>query len=397
MDTLETPSLTRTITCFALNRFLERTAYYGVRTMILLYMFYKVGLPKHEAADIYGWLAYTVYLCYLLGGVLGLFVRPVLLMLPGALLQTLGCFLLAIPQDLTLYIGLILFVLGTGIHGTNCLTGLSTTLPGSRKRLDGAFSVYYLAINGGALIGSIGLGLLSEGFPWGYMVGFMICGVCTLLSILPFLIDYKIFINSNSYIINSGNTSGIVPEPSKIILLAVSPFAVVIFWYLWSIISPATQLPVTAWSGQFAFILQTLLTVGIAIVVTIWWLLHPSSSLVKLAIGFALLALLYVCMNWLFPEIKTTDSLTWFLSFGLLLSIAELLITVPLLSVIGWLAPGRLRSVFYAVYLFAGSAITNWLVARTADSNGLMVMLAFLLAVLFFVYSLLAMKKRPRA
>lgn len=57
---------------YTLSRTLERASYYGIRTLLVLYMIDKtINMPQQQALAIYGWLAISVIVSQVLGAILG--------------------------------------------------------------------------------------------------------------------------------------------------------------------------------------------------------------------------------------------------------------------------------------------------------------------------------------
>ncbi|MGH9387074.1 MAG: peptide MFS transporter [Vicinamibacterales bacterium] len=146
----------------------ERFSYYGMRGFLILYMTAAVdvgglGLGTPVAAAIYGTYTSMVYLLGLLGGWLAdrlLGQRRAVLY--GGILIASGHFSLAFPSMSTFYLGLALIVIGTGLLKTNISVIVGQLYELRDRRRDAGFSIFYMGINLGAMIGPLATGLLAQ-------------------------------------------------------------------------------------------------------------------------------------------------------------------------------------------------------------------------------------------
>jgi POT family proton-dependent oligopeptide transporter len=155
----------------------ERFSFYGMQGILLIYLYYStaqggLGIDQTAATSIVGAYGGLVYLSTILGAWLAdrvlsaertLFYSAIVVMVGHIALALL-------PGLLGVGVGLVLVAIGSGgVKAT--ATSLVGTLyaPGDPRR-DAGFSLYYLGINLGALVGPILTGLLqtSLGFHWGF-------------------------------------------------------------------------------------------------------------------------------------------------------------------------------------------------------------------------------------
>jgi POT family proton-dependent oligopeptide transporter len=177
----------------------ERFSYYGMRAILVLYLTSPTtgmrkrpeGAPEGfnpgpgwsdaDANTLLGWYAGLVYLTPILGGLIAdqligthrsMVVGGVLIMLGHLALGLSGL----VPDSASIAAmapfvgGLALIVIGTG-HFKPCVSVMVGQLyPAGHPRRDGAFSIFYMGINVGALIGGLICGLLGEqvGWHWGF-------------------------------------------------------------------------------------------------------------------------------------------------------------------------------------------------------------------------------------
>jgi POT family proton-dependent oligopeptide transporter len=93
---------------------------------------------------------------------------------------------MAVASTPTFYLGLILIVIGTGLLKPNVSTMVADLYPEGGARRDAGFSIFYMGINTGAIIGPTITSLLGERYNWHW--GFSAAGVGMVLG----LIQYKL-------------------------------------------------------------------------------------------------------------------------------------------------------------------------------------------------------------
>ncbi len=155
----------------------ERFSYYGMRAILLLFLIDNVrgglGLTEAEGAAIYGIYTSSVYLLSLPGG----WVADNLLgqrraIWFGGIIIMLGHIILAVPASTSLfYLGLVVVSIGTGLLKPNISTLVGELYPEGGARRDAAFSIFYMGINLGSLLGITIVGYLGQRVGWHYGFG----------------------------------------------------------------------------------------------------------------------------------------------------------------------------------------------------------------------------------
>jgi dipeptide/tripeptide permease len=157
------------------GEFAERSSYYGMRAILLLYLTEAIHLSTTAAGPIYAGFKMACYFLPLLGGIvadrwLGRYWTIVGFSVP----YVLGHFILGIPNEVAMVVALALLAGGSGVIKPSISPLLGETYehqrPGNRQLLDAAFRLFYLSINIGALLSQLAMPMLRDKF--GYSVAF---------------------------------------------------------------------------------------------------------------------------------------------------------------------------------------------------------------------------------
>jgi POT family proton-dependent oligopeptide transporter len=188
----------------------ERFSYYGMQSLLVLYMTKTLLLTPHVeqiagfaaferiiqavyqpgastqavASAIFGLYTSLVYLTPILGGILAdqLLGKTRTIVL-GGLLMAAGHFLMAF--DASFLLALLCLVLGTGCFKGNIAGQVGALYgEGDLRRAD-AFQIFYLGINAGVIAAPLIAGTLGETVGWHY--GFGVAGVGMLVALVIYL------------------------------------------------------------------------------------------------------------------------------------------------------------------------------------------------------------------
>ncbi|MBO6621778.1 MAG: peptide MFS transporter [Balneola sp.] len=218
----------------------ERFSYYGMRALLVLFMTTEavgdnpgLGLGVGEAAAIYGIYTFFVYVLSLPGGWVAdqLWGQRKAVFVGGCIIAA-GHFSMAVPTTTFFFIGLALIVVGTGLLKPNVSSMVGDLYPEGGARRDAGFSIFYMGINFGAILGPLLCGLLGEGYNWHY--GFSLAGFGMLLGLVSYKIGGKYLGEAGDLKIN--DSPEVLKKRSRIFYGIVSflAAAVVIFGFLMS-------------------------------------------------------------------------------------------------------------------------------------------------------------------
>jgi proton-dependent oligopeptide transporter, POT family len=177
------------------TEFWERFSYYGMRALLVLFMTDAVrggmGMGTQQASAIYGLYTFGVYVLALPGGwiadrIMGQ--RKAVLL--GGIIIALGHYTMAVPTDVTFYLGMFFIVVGTGLLKPNVSSVVGDLYPEGGARRDAGFSIFYMGINFGALLGPIACGYLGERVDW--HLGFGAAGVGMTFGLLQYVLGAKL-------------------------------------------------------------------------------------------------------------------------------------------------------------------------------------------------------------
>ena len=170
----------------------ERFSYYGMRALLILFMTAAstgenpgLGLDVGTAAAVYGLYTGLVYLLSLPGGWVAdnLWGQRKAVYVGGWIIAA-GHFSMAVPTTTTFYGGLVLIVLGTGLLKPNVSTVVADLYPQGGAARDAGFSIFYMGINLGALVGPLLCSFLGETYNWHW--GFSAAGFGMVLGLIQF-------------------------------------------------------------------------------------------------------------------------------------------------------------------------------------------------------------------
>lgn len=196
----------------------ERFSYYGMRAIFTLFMTKALFFDKALASEIYGNYTGLVYLTPLVGGyVADRYWGNRKTILVGGVLMGMGHFCMflsaanysniAFAQPM-LFLGLGLLILGNGFFKPNISTMVGQLYQAGDKRIDAAFTIFYMGINLGAFFAPLICGGLGDtGNPADFKWGFLAACIGMIISIFSFeLLKNKLIITP------TGEGIGLVPK-----------------------------------------------------------------------------------------------------------------------------------------------------------------------------------------
>jgi proton-dependent oligopeptide transporter, POT family len=174
----------------------ERFSYYGMRAILLLFMVASIenggmGLDDKTGGAVYGLYTMFVYLLALPGGWLAdkFFGLRKSIFYGGCLIAA-GHLILAFPFTETFFVGLLFIVAGTGLLKPNVSSMVGEIYPSDDQvRRDSGFSIFFMGINIGGLIGPFIVGYLGQKVDWHY--GFAAAGIGMIAGVIQYKLTEK--------------------------------------------------------------------------------------------------------------------------------------------------------------------------------------------------------------
>ncbi|MEJ7767763.1 MAG: peptide MFS transporter [Chitinophagaceae bacterium] len=197
----------------------ERFNYYGMRAILIYFMTDALLLNKPFASILYGGYTGLIYLTPLVGGFIAdRYWGNRQSIITGGLIMALAEFILFACSSLyktapetssfLFYTGLGVMIIGNGFFKPNISSMVGQLYPARDKRLDAAYTIFYMGINVGGMLGPFVCGLVGntgnpDDFKWAFLTG----GIGMILSVITFNY-YK-----NKYVISyDGKPVGAVPK-----------------------------------------------------------------------------------------------------------------------------------------------------------------------------------------
>jgi len=181
----------------------ERFSYYGMRAILLYYMYYSVqdgglGMDKTTAASVMAIYGSLVFLSSVIGG----FVSDRILgsrktVFYGGILIMLGHIALATPfGQVALYLSIALIIFGTGFLKPNISDMVGGIYEKEDDRRDAGFSIFVFGINLGAFVAPYLVGYLGQ--EVNFHLGFSLAAIGMFFGLVKYVLDGKKYLPESS-------------------------------------------------------------------------------------------------------------------------------------------------------------------------------------------------------
>jgi POT family proton-dependent oligopeptide transporter len=390
----------------------ERFSYYGMRSLLALYMvkhlfiepdvgrrvlgfnavaslyqtlFHSAWAAQPLQSWVYGLYTGFVYFTPFFGGLLAdriLGQRRTVVV--GAVLMAIGHFMMA--SERMFFPALITLILGNGCFKPNISTQVGLLYPPGDKRRDRAFSIFYVGINLGAFLAPLVCGTLGQNPKLGWHYGFGAAGVGMVLGLIFYLMNQKHLapdvLAQRKVAVAPAKQPMTREEWLRVGAICVACFVVAAFWavyeqqgntlQLWADANTrwkflGVTLPSTwyqAFNPFMIFFFTPLLT-------SFWGWQAASgkepSSVTKMAMGLVLLGVGFIFMIVAANGLATPDakrSILWLVGSTAIFTLGELYLSPIGLSFVTKVAPVRIVSMMMGVWFlanFIGNYMTGYL------------------------------------
>ena len=199
----------------------ERFNYYGMRAILVLFITEALLFDKVFASHLYGSYTSLVYLTPLLGGYIAdRYWGNRRSIIAGGVVMAIGEFILFIcgsvyhqAQGLStalFFTGLGFMIAGNGFFKPNISSLVGQLYPKGDRRIDAAYTIFYMGINTGGAIGPFVCGLVGEtGDPSDFRWAFLAAGIGMTISVLV-----QLFFQHKYVVDPDKNVLGLVPKDS---------------------------------------------------------------------------------------------------------------------------------------------------------------------------------------
>ena len=387
----------------------ERFSFYGMRSLLVLYMTKYLLLPEHSGAviglngvrraleavfgplpvqplssQIWGFYTALVYFTPIFGGLLADRVlgrrRTVVI---GAVLMAIGHFMMAVEQ---LFLFALLFlIIGSGAFKPNISTQVGGLYAPGDHRRDRAYSIFYVGINIGAFLAPLVCGSLGEEVGWHYGFAAAGVGMCIGLGIYLYALPLLPADDMQKRAAHAAQNEPLGgPQRRAIIALLVLLIPNTLFWgcyeqqgntiVLWAdantdrtihLFGLTAQIPTTSFLAFNPFMIFAFTPLVVAL-----WTRQAArgsepSTIGKMALGCFGLTIAYLIMALAaFHSGGDNASWLWLLGFFVVFTLGELYLSPVGLSFVTKVAPVRLLSMLMGVWLassFTGGFLAGWL------------------------------------
>ena len=391
----------------------ERFGYYlmiGIFTLYLKDAEKGFALSEQEASDLYGTFIALVFLTPFIGGLLAdrvLGYRKAITI--GGILMGIGYCLMSIHSLNALYIAMTFIIVGNGFFKPNISTIVGQLYREGDPRKDGAFSIFYMGINLGALLAPLVIGMLADDWfavtgkgpdgkeiilQYGYKYGFLAAAIGMGLGQIFFNLFSKKYLleiglkpavkskeeKAADKVIKSNEVIDPVMkriERQRLAVIFILTFFVIFFWAGFEQAGSSLTLytdkyidrHVGGWEIPTTFFqsFNPILIVALAPIFA-WFFASKFgakiSTPVKMSLGMIILGIGFFFMIMATYEVKTSGTgsaevvqqkaaLIWLLLTYFLHTIAELCLSPVGLSMITKLAPVKLASLMMGVWMLS--------------------------------------------
>ncbi|MGI3093669.1 peptide MFS transporter [Vibrio diabolicus] len=385
----------------------ERFSYYAMRAILVLYltdttMNGGLGWSTKDALDLYGIYTGLVYITPLIGGYLAdnyLGQRRSILL--GGALMAIGQFTLALPADAlgigslhSFYLGLGLLITGNGLFKPNISTMVGDLYKEGDNRRDGAFTIFYMGINLGALLAGVVSGSVTTSYGW--KAGFVAAGVGMIISLVMQMVLAQSWLGdigrepAAKRDLSNKNSTTKQPltkeEVNRLKVILVMSLFTIVFWagfeQAGGLMNIYTQQYTDRMIGGFEIpaawfqSLNPFFIITLAPVLAVLWVKlgkREPTSPVKFAMALFFLAIGFLCMVGAVLEqggdttVKT--SMLWLVGAFFFHTLGELCLSPIGLSLVTKLAPLRLASLMMGAW-FGCNAIANYVAGYVGSHVG---------------------------
>ncbi|MFD1419181.1 peptide MFS transporter [Companilactobacillus keshanensis] len=187
-----------------LTEFWERFSYYGMRAILLFYMYYAIdkgglGMNQVTAASVMSIYGSLVYMSSVVGGIISdRFMGPRKTVFWGGVLIMFGHIALSLPLGQTgLFVSIGLITIGTGLLKPNVSEMVGGLYTEEDTRRDAGFSIFVMGINLGSLIAPQAVNSMWHHFS--FHAGFSLAAIGMFFGLIVYWFDGRKYLPKESF------------------------------------------------------------------------------------------------------------------------------------------------------------------------------------------------------
>ena len=199
----------------------ERFSYYGMRAIFVLFLTKALLFDKEGASNIYGSYTGLVYLTPLIGGYMAdRYWGNRKSIIIGGIIMALGQFFMFLSSSffgnielatVLMLTGITALIIGNGFFKPNISTMVGQLYPQGDKRVDSAFTIFYMGINLGAFLSPLIAGGLGDtGNPADFKWGFLAACIGMVVSVILF-----VWLKNKYLVTPEGQAIGVAPNRDR--------------------------------------------------------------------------------------------------------------------------------------------------------------------------------------
>ncbi len=236
----------------------ERFCYYGMRTLLTLYLVKSLMKGDAEASLLYGAYTGLVYAAPILGGRLAdNFLGYKYAVLLGALMMAVGEFLILGGNETFLLIGMGALIIGNGYFKANISTIVGKLYDDDDPRRDSGFTIFYIGINLGALFATTIVAYVGE--TYGFNYGFGLAGLGMLAGFFIFWSGRKKYSAAEGLEITEKGKQKVFGPLNMVQVITIGSFLLIPLCY---VLLMQNQILDYILLGLFAYVAYSLIAAG---------------------------------------------------------------------------------------------------------------------------------------
>ena len=175
----------------------ERYGWYGMQALLVYFMIKKLNFDDALSENTFSAFAALAYAFLSVGGYIGDKIlgckRTIIL---GAIVLALGYLILGINSEQYLFYGLGTIIAGNALFKSNPSSLISKLYAPDDHRVDGAFTMYYMAINIGSFVASLSSPVIAH--HWGWNAAFLVSFCGLIVAMFSYMFFHKVLGQSGS-------------------------------------------------------------------------------------------------------------------------------------------------------------------------------------------------------